>query len=147
MATIVKRKGKHGKIHYRVLVRKKNTPHASATFPTLSEAKKWASSQEGSPTLPVPTRTFAEFIDRYIAEVLPHKKSSTIPEQAQQLRWWEKQLGHLPLYGITRSVIAEHRDILRNGITKRHTRCSNATVVRYLAALSHAFTIAITEWQ
>ena len=43
-------------------------------------------------------------------------------------------------------MIAEQRDLLLRGITKQGKTRSPATVVRYMAALSHAFTIAIKEW-
>jgi len=44
------------------------------------------------------------------------------------------------------SLLAECRDKLGRQITARGKRRSSASVVRYLAALSHAFTIAVKEW-
>jgi integrase len=60
--------------------------------------------------------------------------------QTQQLAYWRQHLGHNRLSDITPGIIAEHRDILAQ------TRKSS-TVRRYLAALSHAFTIAVKEYQ
>ena len=84
--------------------------------------------------------TFTDLIDRYICEVLPHKRPSTIPTQRQHLRWWQTHLGHSLLADITLAVLIEYRTILAHGR-------ANATVVRYLAVLSHAFTMAMREWQ
>ncbi|MEC4747220.1 site-specific integrase [Methylomicrobium sp. Wu6] len=45
------------------------------------------------------------------------------------------------------SLIVQCRDELATGITYRGTQRSPATVVRYMAALSHAFGVAVKEWQ
>jgi integrase len=84
--------------------------------------------------------TLTDLIERYSREVLPHKRASTVPDQARQLRWWQTHLGHYLLADITPALVSEHRNILTQGR-------ANATVVRYLAVLSHAFTIAVREWQ
>jgi integrase len=70
----------------------------------------------------------------------PQKSPSTIPDQIRQLRWWIAHLGHFLLADITPSLIAEYRDKLRRDR-------ANSTVNRYLAALSHAYTVAVREWQ
>lgn len=43
-------------------------------------------------------------------------------------------------------LIVEQRDKLRSGTTKRGGPRSTSTVNRYLAALSHVFTVAMKEW-
>jgi site-specific recombinase XerD len=43
------------------------------------------------------------------------------------------------------AVIAEARDKLARGVTVRGGQCSPSTVVRYLAALSHAFAVALKQ--
>ena len=62
------------------------------------------------------------------------------------LTWWKAELGSFSLADISPAMIAEKRDYLASGITKRNTKRSSSTVVRYMAALSHAFTIAVKEW-
>jgi integrase len=47
---------------------------------------------------------------------------------------------------VTPALLAECRDDLARGITARGAPRSPATVVRYLAALSHALTVAVKEW-
>jgi integrase len=78
--------------------------------------------------------------------VLPKKKISTAKDQKRQLLWWKEQLGAHSLADITPSLLAEYRDRLASIPTIKDKRRTPATVVRYLAALSHAFTIAVKEW-
>jgi len=147
MATIVPRTSKDGKITYLVRVRRKSAPAQTATFTKLSDAKKWAKITEGAvlegryfPSTEAKRHTVADMIDRYVCEVLPHKRPSTTYNQRYQLRWWKSQLGHLVLANITPSVVVEYRNQLAQDK-------SNATVNRYLAIISHTFTVAIQEWR
>jgi integrase len=55
-------------------------------------------------------------------------------------------MGDYLLADVTPALIVQCRDELASGTTYRRTQRSPATVVRYLAALSHAFTIAVKEW-
>jgi integrase len=150
MATIEQRTGKDGQQVYRVKVRRKGAPPLSATFSKLSEAKKWAQVNEGAvlegrhfKTAEAKRHTLADLIDRYVERVLPHKSHSSIYMQTLQLKWWKKRLGHYVLADITPALIAEYRDKLarEDGVLR-----ANSTVNRYLAALSHALSIAVKEW-
>lgn len=150
MANIEKRTTE-GATSYRVKVRLKGHPVQSATFERLTDAKKWAQSTEAAirenrhfKTTEAKRHTLAELIDRYIRDVLPTKKSAKV--QAQQLTWWRAEIGSYTLADVTPSLLAECRDKLGREITVRHTQRSPASVVRYMAALSHAFTIAVKEW-
>ena len=142
MANIEKRNGT-----YRVKVRLKGHPTQTATFQTRTEAKRWAQGIESTlregrrfPTTEVTSHTLAELIDRYLVDVLPHKSAASIETQTIQLTYWRTHFGRYSLSNITPGLIAEHRDLLAR------TR-KNSTVRRYLAALSHTFTIAIKEYQ
>jgi integrase len=90
--------------------------------------------------------TLAELVDRYIKDVLPTKPKQAVKQQ-QQLEWWKVKIGAYLLSDITASMIVKCRDKLASGETYRGTQRSPATVVRYMAALSHAFTIAVNDWQ
>ncbi len=57
------------------------------------------------------------------------------------------KVGSYLLADVTPALIVQYRDELASGETYRGTQRSPATVVRYMAALSHAFTIAVNEWQ
>ncbi len=149
MATIEERK-KGGKTVYRVKIRRKGYPTQSETFTRLTDARKWAqitevAIEEGRhfKTTEAKRHTIGGLIDRYLRDILPHKSTSSIYMQTLQLRWWKTHLGDCVLADITPALIAEYRDKLAQGDEQPR---SNATVVRYLAALSHAFTVAVREW-
>ncbi len=152
MADITKRTAEDGKISYRVRIRLRGYPLESATFPNISLAKKWAQSTEAAmregrhfKNSEAKKHTLADMIDRYIHDVLPNKPKSE-RKQSAQLKWWKDRIGKYLLSDITPSLIVEHRDNLARGITRHGEQRSPSTVVRYLAALSHAFTTAVKEW-
>ncbi|MGZ8927862.1 MAG: tyrosine-type recombinase/integrase [Methylobacter sp.] len=153
MATIEKRTTDSGETSYRVKVRLKGYPAQSATFQRLTDAKKWAQHTEAAiregrhfKTAEAKKHTFADMVDRYIKDVLPTKPKQALRQQ-MQLEWWKEKIGAYLLSDITPALIVKFRDELASGITYRGTQRSPATVVRYMAALSHAFTIAVNEWQ
>ena len=91
-------------------------------------------------------KLMSDLIDRYIEEIIPLKPQSGA-KQEKQLEVWKSQIGHLRIEEATTSVIYGIRSTLKQGKTIRGSVRSNATVNRYMAALSHAFTIAINEWE
>ena len=150
MPAIETRKTKDGRTVYRVKVRRKGSLTQTATFTRLTDARKWAQVTEAAvlegrhfKVTEAKRHTLAEMIDRYVREVLPRKSKSSIYMQTQQLSWWKDQIGKRLLSDVTPALIAEHRDKLALGDAEPR---SNATVVRYMAALGHAFTIAVKEW-
>jgi integrase len=153
MASIDKRIAKNGKISYRVLIRLKGFPTQTATFERVTDAKKWASSTESAirenrhfKTSEAKRHTLAEMLEKYESDVLP-TKPKTAPFQLRQLNWWKKEIGSYVLADVTPSLVAQYRNKLAKGITARGTVRSPATVNRYLAVLSHAFTVAVKEWE
>ncbi len=152
MATIEKRIGDDGKTSYRAKVRLKGFPPESATFERISDARKWAQHTESAiregryfKTAESRRHTLGELIDRYIKDVLPGKPKSA-ENQDYQLRWWKAQIGDYTLADVTPSLVVECRDRLLNTPKKDKSKRSPSTVVRYMAALSHVFTIAVKEW-
>ncbi|PIS00295.1 MAG: integrase [Chlamydiae bacterium CG10_big_fil_rev_8_21_14_0_10_35_9] len=152
MANIEKRITSLGKVTYRAKIRLKGHPQLSATFPNKSKAKEWvqlteAAIKEGRyfKTIESKKHTFSELLDRYLRDVLPLKPKSYNKQKAQIL-WWKNQLGSYLLADITPAMIAEKRDLLLSGITVRGKKRSNSTTVRYMAVLSHVFTVAVREW-
>ena len=163
MANIERRVSKTGETSYRVKVRLKGHATQSGTFKRLTDARKWVQDTESAiragrhfKTSEAKRHTLGDLIDRYIREVLPRKPKSKV-DQGQQLSWWKAQLGPRTLADITPAVIAEWRDRLASDpIRTAHQDDSKephspryrspSTVARYLAALSHAFTIAVKEW-
>lgn len=149
---IERRISKNGKISFRARIELKGFKRLSGTFSSKTKAKLWkqqteAAMREGRYFKSIEARkhTLGDLIDRYIRDVLPNKAKS-FNKQRGQLLWWRDQLGHQLLSDLTPALIAEHRDILASHTTYRKTKRSPATVVRYLAALSHALSMAVKEW-
>ncbi len=152
MANIEKRTAPDGKISYRVKIRIKGFPTQTATFSRITDAKDWAKITEGAikdrryfKNTESKKRTLKELIERYIDDVLPAKPKSK-DKQSSQLNWWKEAIGDYFLVDITPALIAEYRDKLAKEKTRFNKKYSPATVNRYLAAISHAFTIATNEW-
>lgn len=145
MATIYKRANRPRPWRAQVL-----TPDGrrlSKSFLHKRHAEQWTRqqevkiSEEGANLAAISKRhTVRDAIARYRETILPTKRSSTIPTQDSQLIWWDERLGRLALGDVTPARIVMCRDELSD--TK-----SNATVVRYLAAFSHVFSVAIKQWQ
>ena len=152
MASIEKRVTDDGKTSYRVKVRIKGFPVQSATFERVTDAKKWAQNTESAirenrhfKTTEAKRHTLAELIERYARDVLPTKPKNAV-NQLRQLDWWKAEIGSYALADVTPALIAQYRDKLTGGITKQGKPRTPATVNRYMAALSVAFTTAVKEW-
>jgi integrase len=153
MATIEKRTAESGTITYRAKIRIKGAPVETASFARITDAKRWVQQTEAAiregrhfKTSESKRRTLGEMIDRYITHTLPLKPKSE-RDQKRQLLWWKKELGAYALADVTAPKITEARDkLLATSVGKSGKSRSTATVVRYMAALSHAFTIAVNEW-
>jgi integrase len=152
MANIEKRTNKDGSNSYRVKVRLKGYPVQSASFERRTDAKKWSQDTESAiregrhfKTTEAKRHTLAELIDRYIRDILPQnpkKERDCLP----RLLWWKAAIGNHTLADVTPALIAECRDKLAGAITVRGKPYAPASVLRYMSALSHAFTIAVKEW-
>ena len=155
MATIEERMDSDGKANYRVKVRLKGYPQQTATFTRKTDAKNWAQDTESAirdgrhfKYSEAKKHTLAELIDRYKRDILPTKTNNkkTQKVQGQQLDWWKAELGDYALADVTPALLAEYRDKLTSTEIRPNTKRSPSTITRYMAALSHAFTIAVKEW-
>lgn len=152
MASIRKRTNKDGSVSYRVDVRLKGFPPQRATFERLTDARQWGKNTESAikenryfKTAEAQKHTLGDLIARYIRDVLPTKPKAR--NQQQQLEWFKAEIGDYTLADITPAKIVECRDKLLTEISDKTGKPRTpATVVRYMAALSHAFTIAVNEW-
>jgi integrase len=154
---IEKRVSKHsGKVSYRVRLRLSGGRQFSSTHARLSDARDWecetlrlAKACALGPSGEAAQRTVGEAIDRYL-ELLPNVKLNDERNRRRQLAWWRAELGKLTLAQCTAARIATCRDkllatpICRPGGTNKSRQ--PATVVRYLAALSHVLTVATDDW-
>lgn len=168
MPTIRERKKKDGRRVFHVQVRMTGFPTRTATLPTRRQAERWATSVEAEMiagkhfrSVEARRRTVGEAIDRYIAEELPKKRNGST--HRSNLPWWKAHLGNLKLADVTPAILVEHRQklaqetftrakpesartTLQKGEEPRRFKRSPGTVNRYLAALSHVFTVARKEW-
>ena len=163
MAYFEERKTNDGRTRYRVLVRLKGHPPQSATFERKTDAKRWALQTEAAirdgrhfKNTEAKRHTLADLIDRYTRDVLPTKPKSA-DNRLTQLTWWKDKLGAYTLADVSPALIGEYRDKLaREPIPSAKAKGqdekappryrSPATLIRYLAALSHAYSIAVKEW-
>lgn len=152
MANIESRRSKDGTVSHRVKVRLKGYGTESATFARLTDAKRWAQATEAAmregrhfKAAEAKRHTLADLVDRYIREVLPHKPKNASNTELH-LRWWKAKLGHLRLADLTSAPIVQCRNDLMGTVTRRKRPMSPSTVVRYMAALSHALNIAMKDW-
>lgn len=144
---------KNGGNHYRAYIKKKingKIHFFSKTSKSLTKAKLWRQRTlcelEDNVFLKnqkAKKHTLAEAITRYEQQVLPNKPKA---KQAQQLKWWKDQIGTYSLADVTSELIAEHRDKLLHSTTRFGKKMAATTCLRYIAALSHVFTIASKEW-
>lgn len=147
MPTINIRKDQDGYDRYQVIVRLKGHPTQTATFKRLTDARKWGQQTESAiregrhfKLVEAKKHTLAALIDRYLIQIKPpiYKKA--------QLLWWIQKIGKYLLADVTPALIASYRDELLDGITKQGKIRNPSTVVRYMAALSHVFTICVKEY-
>ena len=125
------------------------------------------------PRVEAQRHTVKELLEEYRQKILIPKKPQEVRNQGPQLDWWIKKLGAYSLADITPAAIAQCRDeLLSTPIASKKVRKNiestidgganpktdegdqeavrfrkPATVVRYMALLSHAFNVAVKEWQ
>ena len=155
MAAIEKRISQNGEITFRVKVRLKGFPAQTATFKRVTDAKAWAQRTESAihegryfKVAEAKRHTLEELLSRYQRDILPGKSRSKsfAGQQSAQLNWWKAKLGDYSLADVTPARITEARDELAREKGKGGGKLNPATVNRYMAALSHVFTIAVKEW-
>jgi len=152
MANIERRQSKDGILSFRVKVRLRGHRPVSETFRRLTDARHWAQSTEAAirerryfKTSESTRHTLAEMVDRFCDTELP-KLPKVARLMRAQLGWWRSHLGHLVLADVAPSEISAARDRLLHGGSGSASSIKPATVNRYLAALSIAFSAASKEW-
>lgn len=168
MAAIRERKKADGSVVFHVQVRMSGFPARTASFPTKRQAERWGKTIEAEMiegrhfrTAESRRRTVAQTIDRYLEEELPKKRSGDMHRIC--LRWWKEKLGQIKLGDVTPAILVEYRgklaretytrsdpkakrtELKKGDEPRKYTR-SNSSVNRYLACLSHVFTVARKEW-
>ncbi len=144
MATINVHQAKDDSKSYRVRIRRKGEPVQTASFPSLKDARKWATMIEGQviegrhfPTKK-PQHTLKELLDRYMQEIMPQKALETQRSHTPVVLFWQKRLGHKLLSEITKGDIIAVRN-------EKSKTLAPGTIQKYLIILSHALNMAIEE--
>lgn len=168
MAAIEKRTNKKGETSYRVKIRMLGHAHETATFTSLTRAKRWAQDTESAMrdgrhfvTAEAKKHTLGEAIGKYLDEVLPGKPKNASNTKAQLL-WWKEQIGIKLLSDVTPATVNDQKtrlltepilftrkEIQVDGSTREivtERKRSPATVNRYLAAMSQVFTEVCGPW-
>lgn len=156
MATIRERIDSAGKKTYHVQIRLRGFPPQTQSFSSKTVAKQWAAQVETElregrylPRAQALRHTVKEMLEEYRKRVLIPLKPQELKVQGPQLDWWISKIGAYSLADITPAAIAKCRDeLLQTPFGKNKDRFRKpATIVRYIALLSHAFNVAVNEWQ
>lgn len=156
MAYIQQRISSTGEKTFRVQVRRKGYPTQTATFKSKTKAQDWAKTVEAAmqerryfKSAEAQKHTLADMIDRYLKRV-KLDNPRRYDDVKSMLDWWKAELGYCILADLTKAMITEKIEVLttrtfryKDGSEKP---ISPARVNRYTAALSHACTIAVNEW-
>jgi integrase len=152
VAQIQQRVGRNGRISWRVRVRLRGRPAQTETFAKKTDAVLWAKRMEedvrsGRAVFGTEARrrTFQDLTSYYRAEVMPQYEPPEQMRREHKLRWWEGQLGHAWLADITPPAITACKAALAKIERPGGKTLSPATQVRYLATLSHVFSIAVRD--
>lgn len=150
MASIEKRISKSGVISYRVKVRLKGYPVQSETFPNITMARNWGARMESRIkdglnliVLESKRHTLSELIEIYVVRILAHRGNSA-RETRRHLAIWNNLLGAYALASLTPALIINARDQIAHETQTKKAR-TNATINRYMAALSVALSYAVRE--
>lgn len=142
MATIVRRGN-----GWQAKIRRRGYPPQSATFRTKTAAEAWAREIEArmdagayqARSREAAKLTIAEAFERYLARVTPKKRGAQ-RERQRIARLQARPIAQRALGNLAPDDVAEFRDaLLDEGFAPNTVRLD-------LAALSHLFTVAASEW-
>jgi len=152
MAAIRERKDQNGKVSYQAQVRIQGYPPQSKTFLRKTDAKQWAIQTETEIRTGMTIRknsaskhTVREMLERYRDNVLTDKANGG-KDHKTHIAWWIDELGHYALSEVTTDLVTRSIDKFKKSKTRLGKHPAPATVLRYMMALSHAFTVARKEW-
>ena len=140
MATYTKR----GDGQWQAKIRKKGYPVQSKTFQNKARAQRWATQIEGQmdtkvfmSTALAENTTFQELCDRYIAQVVPTKKSAR--QMESMIRNICTHIGQYTAAALTPEILVQYRD-------ERMKTVKGHTVRKDLLRIRRILTVASKEW-
>lgn len=129
-------------------VRLKGQLPVTRTFDKRTDAEAWARSLtvkvDADPRLALiqtgrtESITLRELLERYLAQIIPLKRSHAQETSALQL-FLRERFCQLPAQAVTPELLSEYRD-------RRLTTIKPASVCRTLSIVQHAYETAIREW-
>jgi integrase len=124
-----------------VQVRKSGCASVNKTFDRLTDARAWASETEKTIARTGRERhIFRQLADKYVAEVMVHKKNSTQRTQKGQIDRWRAALGAWDLRELNADLILDNR----NWLQERYG-FGPATANRYMAVLNHCLNFGVAQ--
>lgn len=153
MATIEKRPSKKtNKVSYRARVCVFGYPKVSKTFPTKTAAETWAKMTEAKmlqganfSIIESQKHTVAELADLYEKHLQANPKKAYV-DTIRHIRMWKSVLGQYALSSLTPSLLIQARNqIAESKDARLQKKKSNATINRYMAALSVMLSYAVRE--
>lgn len=148
---------KTGTVHYRARLRLRAGGDVSSTHKLMTDARDWEARTRTSikgghraTKAEAQRHTVNEMVDRYLGVLLSLRLKDE-RNRRRHIEWWRDELQGVRLSELTPARIASARDRLQAapipaqaGQDSRAPRLRQpATVVRYLAALSHMLTISL----
>lgn len=152
MAEIIKIHRKLKGVGYRVRIRRKGSKGLDKTFDRKADAEAFIHMYDSAEDQldyvqkkEALEHTLREAIDRYVEEEhINHLK--TFRDRVRQLRFFKENFGTLPLAELAKpATIAGIQSKIQNHRGK-DKKLTNATVNRYLSALSHLCQVAYQDW-
>jgi len=144
---MIRKRGAH---QWQAVVRRKGFPRRSGTFKTKPEAIKWADKIEESMRndsfkgiLKAEVTPFSEIIDKYLAEVTPHKKG--VVQEQSRIKMIKRILGNLSL--LDKPIGKITADDITDYIDHRDEEVKAKTICLELATISHIFTKARKKYR
>ncbi len=141
---------------WRVQVRMKGWPPIGRTFRTKRDAEDWGRRTEDEMVrgvfiqrAPSERMTVSSAIERYLAEVSPHKRPTTHQTELLRAKFLDAYFGAYSLAAVTPDLVGKYRDGRLAGSLKlggKGAPLSASSVRIELALLSHIFTTAMREW-
>ena len=146
MAHLERRKNKDGSTSWVAQVRVNGYPSQTRSFPTRLEAELWSSQTEAK----AQKRTLAIVSKMTLGDLIDEVRPRMTQLREAPLRYWQEELGHMPLIKIHPTLIAKHRDLLLGEMCggykhKKLKPRSGSTVWQYIQVLSRIFSIAKRE--
>jgi integrase len=148
MGHIKERSLKDGKVRFQAEIRLKGHPTLSASFDRKTDAKNWIQKTEadiraGRNQLHLAGKkyTFNEALERY------YNQQSISTAKKGHLDWWNNEFGHLYLKDIRPALISEKKHLLLTTNNTKGQLRTKSTCNRYLASLSHFFSVCEKQWE